>query len=389
MKMSRSPYIDNVVLTNKHSGRRTHKVQAFVIHHMAARWTGLRCANYFTFETPREASANYCIGYDGDVALNVEEHNRAWTSSSAWADQRAITYELANSKTGHPWEVSDKTIRKAIVMLAEQHKRYGLKKASYTGDTRGTLWRHDFFIKTNCPGPYLGGKLAYMADEINKILLGNDKNVTPPKNTSGKLFKVQAGAFKDKKNAEALQNTMKKNGIDSFVLQENGLYKVQAGAYSVKKNANDQLAKVKKVANDAFIVETGTAEPTKRKTLNELVEEVYANKHGTGDARKKSLGDRYNEVQNEINRREAAKNKPKAKTLHLPKTASTWRIYKPGGPYVANSSGQLATRLSPAKYGGLSYTIQGNPVAHVYLIDTKDFGRVAIYAHPSTGATIK
>ena len=115
--MSRSPYIDNVVLTKKHSGKRTHKVQAFVIHHMAAKWTGKRCAEYFRDTPSRQASANYCIGYDGDVALNVEEGNRAWTSSSAWADNRAITYELGNSKTGHPWEVSDKTLNKLIVML--------------------------------------------------------------------------------------------------------------------------------------------------------------------------------------------------------------------------------------------------------------------------------
>ncbi|MGP6139565.1 N-acetylmuramoyl-L-alanine amidase [Jeotgalibaca sp. A127] len=168
--MSRSPYIDNVVLTNKHSGKRKHKVQAFVIHHMAAKWTGKRCAEYFRDTPSRQASANYCIGYDGDVALNVEEENRAWTSSSEWADQRAITYELANSKTGDPWEVSDVTIDKLIVMLAEQHKRYGLEKATYTGDTTGTLWRHDWFVKTNCPGPYLGGKFEYIAQEVNKIL---------------------------------------------------------------------------------------------------------------------------------------------------------------------------------------------------------------------------
>lgn len=170
--MSRSPFIDNVVLTDKHSGKRREKVQAFVIHHMAAVWTGKRCAEYFRDTPSRQASANYCIGFEGDVALNVEEENRAWTSSSNWADQRAITYELANSKMGHPWEVSDVTIDKLIVMLAEQHKRYGLKKASYTGDTNGTLWRHDWFAATNCPGPYLGGLLEHIANEVNKILNG-------------------------------------------------------------------------------------------------------------------------------------------------------------------------------------------------------------------------
>ena len=66
-------------------------------------------------------------------------------------------------------------------------------------------------------------------------------NVSKPKQTekviSGRLFKVQAGAFKEIKNAENLHERMERAGIDAFVVQENGLYKVQAGAYSVKENA--------------------------------------------------------------------------------------------------------------------------------------------------------
>ena len=197
--MSRSPYIDSVVLTPKHSGKRTEKVQAFVIHHMTAKWTGKRCAEYFRDTPSRQASANYCIGYDGDVALNVEEENRAWTSSSNWADQRAITYELANSTIGGQWEVSDKTLRKAIIMLAEQHKRYGLKKATYTGDTSGTLWRHDWFFNTNCPGPYLGGKLSYMADEINKILNPKVEKPKTDKQLADEVIKGIHGAGAERK----------------------------------------------------------------------------------------------------------------------------------------------------------------------------------------------
>lgn len=252
MKMSRSPYIDSVVLTSKHSGRRTHKVQAFVIHHMAAHWTGKQCAEYFRDTPGRQASTNYAIGYDGDVALNVEEHNRAWTSGSNWADQRAITFELANSSMGHPWRVSDKTIDKAIVMLAELHQRYGLKEASYTGNTNGTLWRHDWFQSTNCPGPYLGSKLAYMADEINKILRGGTQQAS----TSDVLYRVQAGAFEEKENADQLLDKLQKEGIDAFVLKEGPLYKVQAGAYRERENATDQLDRVKQVAGDAFITPT-------------------------------------------------------------------------------------------------------------------------------------
>lgn len=172
MKISRSKYTDSVVLTNKHSGKRKNKVQAFVIHHMAAVWTGKQCAEYFASNNGRQASANYCIGVNGDVALNVAEGNRAWTSSSAWADNRAITFELANSRRGEPWPVSEATINKLILMLVELHQKYGLKRCTYTGDTKGTLWRHDWWSKTNCPGKYLGSKLSYIAKEVNKRLDG-------------------------------------------------------------------------------------------------------------------------------------------------------------------------------------------------------------------------
>ena len=82
-----------------------------------------------------------------------------------------------------------------------------------------------------------------------------------PKGTPGKLYKVQAGAFKNKGNAEKLHEKMEDKGIDAFVIQENGLYKVQAGAYSVKSNAENQLKKVKSLVGDAWVVEEGKSNP--------------------------------------------------------------------------------------------------------------------------------
>ena len=323
--MSRSPYVDNVVLTNKHSGKRKHKVQAFVIHHMAAVWTGKRCAEYFRDTPSRQASANYCIGYNGDVALNVEEGNRAWTSSSNWADQRAITYELANSKSGHPWEVSDTTINKAIVMLAEQHKRYGLKEASYTGDTSGTLWRHDWFASTNCPGPYLGGKLSYIAKEVNKILKG-DKAVTTPKE---KPVKVSSKKSNEEVAREVLNgfwgnNPERKQKLEQAGYNYNTIQGIvnQLATGSTPRKSTDQLARevidgkhgtgavrkevlgsryseVQKRVNQLL----GSGSSSNRKSVKQLADEVERGVHGDGAARKRSLGSRYNEVQAEINRR--------------------------------------------------------------------------------------
>lgn len=145
----------------------------------------------------------------------------------------------------------------------------------------------------------------------------------PKPSVSGTLYKVQAGAFKNKDNAEKLHEKMENAGIDAFVLQENGLYKVQAGAYSAKANAEAQLKKVSKLVGDGFIVETGSTSPAPQpkpkpkpatKTTAQLAQEVIDGKHGSGDARKKSLGSRYNAVQAEVNRLLGAKSAPKTKT---------------------------------------------------------------------------
>ena len=141
---------------------------------------------------------------------------------------------------------------------------------------------------------------------------------------------------------------------------------------------------------------------SKKASAEQVALEIADGKGGWGNnperAKKlKAAGYDANAVQNRVNdiirRREGVQTRPspiktRTKTLHLPRGASSWRVYKPGGPYVANGKGQLKTRLAPAKFGGLSYTIKGNPVPHVYLIDTQQLGRVAIYAHPNTGAKI-
>lgn len=73
-------------------------------------------------------------------------------------------------------------------------------------------------------------------------------------------------------------------------------------------------------------------------------------------------------------------------TLHLPGTVSKWRVYRENGPYT---TGNEVGFLNPAKFGGLAYVIKGERMNDVVVIDTQDFGRVAIYVAKSTGATIK
>ncbi|WP_245835723.1 N-acetylmuramoyl-L-alanine amidase family protein [Virgibacillus ndiopensis] len=75
----------------------------------------------------------------------------------------------------------------------------------------------------------------------------------------------------------------------------------------------------------------------------------------------------------------------KTKKLHLPESATSWRVYPLNvAPVVGNEKGFL----NPAKFNGLTYEILGSPQTYVYIIQTRDFGKVQLYGHPKTGATI-
>ncbi|MFC7784113.1 N-acetylmuramoyl-L-alanine amidase [Rossellomorea sp. GCM10028870] len=80
----------------------------------------------------------------------------------------------------------------------------------------------------------------------------------PPKSDNKKsLFKVIAGSFTERKNAENRVNELKKNSIESVIdiLSEssNTYYRVQAGAFAIRDNAESQVAKLKMFGIDSFI----------------------------------------------------------------------------------------------------------------------------------------
>ena len=81
----------------------------------------------------------------------------------------------------------------------------------------------------------------------------------PDKPDSGSLFKVIAGSFKSKENADERVDQLKSKGIESFVdttkISGETWYRVQAGAFSSRENADERLAEVKKAGiKDAFLV---------------------------------------------------------------------------------------------------------------------------------------
>lgn len=73
-----------------------------------------------------------------------------------------------------------------------------------------------------------------------------------------KLYRVQAGAFGVKANAENLANTLKDKGYNAIIknVTINGklIYRVQVGAFSNRLNADALVVALKKIGVDSFVV---------------------------------------------------------------------------------------------------------------------------------------
>lgn len=177
---------------------RDRKISKITIHHMAGNLTVETCGNIFA-SSAREASANYGIGSDGRVGLYVEEKNRSWASANRENDMMAVTIEVANDGGAPDWHVSDVAIAKLIDLCVDICKRNGIEKLNYTGDTSGNLTRHNMFVPTNCPGPYLQSKFPYITSEVNKRLGASEEMYRIRKSWAD--VKSQIGAYRSLENA--------------------------------------------------------------------------------------------------------------------------------------------------------------------------------------------
>lgn len=165
-----------VKILSPHKNKRTKKIVGVAIHCMAGNLSVETCGKVFQ---SREASSNYGIGSDGRIGLYVHESDRSWCTSSAEVDHRAVTIEVANTKNGDPWPISDKAYSSLISLLVDicvRNKIDSLRwKANKSYGTsfntkKQNIWVHRWFANKSCPGDYIYKKLGKIADEVNALL---------------------------------------------------------------------------------------------------------------------------------------------------------------------------------------------------------------------------
>ncbi|GGA33700.1 sporulation-specific N-acetylmuramoyl-L-alanine amidase [Kroppenstedtia guangzhouensis] len=99
---------------------------------------------------------------------------------------------------------------------------------------------------------------TFIQDLANAIGLGIAQALSLPKKATG-LYKVITGSFQSLENAQSRKSFLEKNGIEATIVSTtvNGqtYYRVQAGAFSQRANAEARLDEVKALGiTDAFIL---------------------------------------------------------------------------------------------------------------------------------------
>ena len=176
--MSNSSLVTYTNISPNKTSPRNHAIDTVTIHCMAGNLTIERCGKRFA-KRITAASSNYGIGSDGRIGLYVEEKDRSWASSNKANDMRAITIEVANDggeETG--WHVSEKAMVSLINLLVDICKRNNIKGLKWSDNKTDrvnhrngcNMTVHRDYKKKSCPGNYLYGKHAYIAEEVNKRL---------------------------------------------------------------------------------------------------------------------------------------------------------------------------------------------------------------------------
>ena len=168
--MTYSTRVNRTLYTDKSQDRGGYTVQRVIVHN----WAGLTGGIERLVYSDDEASANYIGLSDGSMIGSVPEERRAWTSGSYDVDAQSITVEIQNTTLAPNWQVSEESINALIELIADIARRYGWGSVD-----RSRVRGHREFAATECPGPFLYGRLEEIATRANALLKSGSRIAAP------------------------------------------------------------------------------------------------------------------------------------------------------------------------------------------------------------------
>ena len=194
-KFSNSPLISYTKISPNRTVGRNHAIDTITIHCVVGQCTVESLGN--TFASPsRAASSNYGIGYDGRIAMYVEQRDRSWCTggkdkngniirvngiSGADNDHRAITIEVA-SDTYAPYKITNAAYQSLLNLVTDICKRNNIKQLLWQADKnlvgqidKQNMTVHRWFALKSCPGDYIYNLYGTIAQEVNKRLMTEEE----------------------------------------------------------------------------------------------------------------------------------------------------------------------------------------------------------------------
>lgn len=217
--MSNSSMISYTKLSPNNSGERTMSIDRITPHCVVGQCSVETIGKMFSFPE-HKASSNYGIGSDGRIGMYVPENMRSWCSASRANDQRAVTIECA-SDASEPYAMNDAVYKTLVELCIDICKRNGKTVLLWFGDKEKTLSYspksnemvltvHRWFANKSCPGDWLYSRLGVLAETVTNELSKGNGDI---------IYRVQVGAFRDKKNAENYLSVIKKAGFpNAFIV---------------------------------------------------------------------------------------------------------------------------------------------------------------------------
>lgn len=231
-----SPLATAQYLTTNYTIRKSGDVlKYFIPHCMVGQLTAKGCSLLKNFQAGGGASAHYLIGTNGEIAQNVYETYRAWTTggdknvngiTGKMVDFEAITVECA-SDIARPQAFNASVYASLLNLCEDVARRYNKYRVIWLADPVKSVSReynpdeliilvHRWFASKECPGNWLFDRLGDFASEVTARL---NKEETTPAPVSGHIYRVQVGAFKNKENAERLKKNLLNDGYDAFITE--------------------------------------------------------------------------------------------------------------------------------------------------------------------------
>lgn len=142
-------------------------------------------------------SSQYIVGLDGEIIRSVPDNEISYSASGN--NQDTIHIECAHPK-------SDGAFTAATISALCELVRSLMKKYNIAADS---VVRHYDLTGKWCP--------LYYVDNTRWAAL--HEKITSESQSSGKLYRVQVGAFRNKANAEAYMQSVKNAGFNAFVVE--------------------------------------------------------------------------------------------------------------------------------------------------------------------------